>query len=183
MLECVRTISRRGLGSQLVLCAGRPAPCSCKPRSPSWWLIVATICTGLSGPIPLSTWRCGTTFATCSSRLAKLATRHFSAKLEQNGRVETWYDVVWMPTQLSYNAHGRCCYKRTILSRAYALSWRRMIDQKEPETRSSQQITIDTYTRVHACVHASNTGITCYQHCNIYIIPCMLLHTASQQVG
>ena len=40
--------------------------------------------------------------------------RHFPAKLEQNGGLEMQLDVVQMPTQLSYDARGRCCYKRTI---------------------------------------------------------------------
>ena len=50
-----------------------------------------------------------------------------------------------------------------------------MIDQKEQETQSLQQIKIDTYTRVHARAHAwhaSNTGITCYHHCIYHCLNC-----------
>ena len=89
----------------------------------------------------------------------------------QTRRDSTLYE--YRPSYLSYDGCGRCCYKRTILSREYAFSWRRMIDQKERETRSSQQITIDTYMCVHARAyawHASNTCITCYQHCIFYAL-------------
>ena len=149
MLECVCAISRRGLGRQL---------------SSSCWssilLVQATISFLMVDCCPDLHWSfrpypfvhvkmrhhvCDVFISPCEARR-----RHFSVELEQNGRVETRLDVVRMPTQLSYDARGRCCYKRTILSRAYVLSWRCMIDQKEPETRSLQQITIDTYTRVHA---------------------------------
>ena len=103
------------------------------------------------------------TFRLCLFVHAKLAARHFPAKLEQNGGLETRLVVVQMPTQLSYDARGRCCYKRTIAGMCAQLEahdW--------PEKRSLQQITIDTYTRVHTRAHAwhvSNTGFTCQQHC------------------
>ena len=75
-----------------------------------------------------------------------------------------------MPTQLSYDARGYCCYKQTIL----LLSWRHMIDQKEQQTQSLQQITIDTYTHVHIRAHTwhtSDTGFTCCQHCILQYVP------------
>ena len=161
MLECVCAISRRGLGSQL---------------SSSCWssilLVQATISFLMVDCCP--DWR--RSFRPYPFVHAKMRHRvcdvfvspreasrpPFFAELEQNGGVETRLDVVRKPNQLSYDARGRCCYKWTIISRAYFLSWRRMIDQKEPETRSNIW---------H--LHTSNTGITCYQHCTIrwvYII-------------